>query len=481
MQLAVLLDLIAAQVPLKQIEPIPPNQITKVIIRQGLPDENTLAVDPANPALVIGCAGKAIVVARPRDTSAQNIVIRLLRIAGDQFLLSNDWRNQINKLALNAITSSIESILQQAAELAEQPLIILPMSGQTIIASSTPEVATGSALSRWLAGHEPSLDPTSFYKHVILTSPKDAPMPMLLTPLEFHGRALGYLGMPAVKRTIKGWQPQFLAMLAPLISSVAVKDQILDTVSTRDRLLDMLLNPEAESNLDISFAKQHTQLPQAMVLILCTSDGGDTLNNLKMRLEYLMTPMFSQVLGTVYRHRALFLVSLSLVEYHSKQFRTNLASAATRAGCHMVVSVFYTHTEDTLAALTVCMRTQALPTMPERVRYAGDEFFDLMLDQLPFSSSVLNFFIDPAVTALIDHDNQHGSEYFKTIHMYLHMSGNLTDTAAALYIHPNTLRKRMARIEEVTGIDPQNALTRFKLGAGIMLTDYLARLETEIH
>lgn len=477
MQLSILLALINNQVSLKLAKTVPERQITHVVIGTTPPQDHVLAIDPSSAALIVTSAEERLVVATPRVVST-NTAIQLLAVAGDQFLLTASRVDRIGALALDAITAPLTSTLRQAANLIERPLALLPLQGQSIIASSSPLVAAGSTLANWLASHVPSLDPSAFYHHVILTSPKDAPMPMLLTPLEFHGRPLGYLAMPAITGPILEWQPQLLAALAPLITSAAMKDQVLDTVSTRDQLLDQLLNPAAENNLAVSFAAQHAQLPEAMVLLVCTPDGDDTPLNLKARLEYLATPMFSQVLATVHHHRALLLVSLSLVEFHSPAFRQHLTSIASRAACQMVVSVFYTHAEDTLAALTLCLRAEGLPEPAARVHYASDEFFDLMLDQLPYSSSVLPFLLDPAVAALNDHDHHYQRDYLKTIRAYLAANGNLTETAEALYIHPNTLRKRLMRVTELTGIDLQDAATRLKLAAGLALLDYLQRLAT---
>ncbi len=39
-----------------------------------------------------------------------------------------------------------------------------------------------------------------------------------------------------------------------------------------------------------------------------------------------------------------------------------------------------------------------------------------------------------------------------TLEAYLARRRSITDTARALYIHPNTLRQRLARIERVTGL-----------------------------
>jgi GAF domain-containing protein len=57
-----------------------------------------------------------------------------------------------------------------------------------------------------------------------------------------------------------------------------------------------------------------------------------------------------------------------------------------------------------------------------------------------------------AVEALLAHDRQRRTALLDTLEEYLARRRSVTDTARTLYIHPNTLRQRLARIERVTGL-----------------------------
>jgi purine catabolism regulator len=57
-----------------------------------------------------------------------------------------------------------------------------------------------------------------------------------------------------------------------------------------------------------------------------------------------------------------------------------------------------------------------------------------------------------AVEALLDHDRRRRSALLDTLEEYLARRRSVADTARTLYIHPNTLRQRLARIERVTGL-----------------------------
>ena len=55
-----------------------------------------------------------------------------------------------------------------------------------------------------------------------------------------------------------------------------------------------------------------------------------------------------------------------------------------------------------------------------------------------------------AVEALLSHDRQRRTALLDTLEEYLARRRSVADTARTLYIHPNTLRQRLARIERVT-------------------------------
>jgi DNA-binding PucR family transcriptional regulator len=58
-----------------------------------------------------------------------------------------------------------------------------------------------------------------------------------------------------------------------------------------------------------------------------------------------------------------------------------------------------------------------------------------------------------AVDVLIAYDSRRRSALLDTLERYLAERRSVIESARALYIHPNTLRQRLARIEELTGIE----------------------------
>ena len=58
-----------------------------------------------------------------------------------------------------------------------------------------------------------------------------------------------------------------------------------------------------------------------------------------------------------------------------------------------------------------------------------------------------------AVGKLADYDEQRGAQLLATLEEFLRRHGSISATSEALYVHPNTLRQRLRRIGELSGLD----------------------------
>jgi GAF domain-containing protein len=58
-----------------------------------------------------------------------------------------------------------------------------------------------------------------------------------------------------------------------------------------------------------------------------------------------------------------------------------------------------------------------------------------------------------AIRRLAEYDEQRSTFLLRTLEEFLRRRGNISATAEALYVHPNTLRQRLRRIQELSGVD----------------------------
>jgi purine catabolism regulator len=114
-----------------------------------------------------------------------------------------------------------------------------------------------------------------------------------------------------------------------------------------------------------------------------------------------------------------------------------------------------------------------------RTRGAGHVslFEDLGLDRLlaGCSDGELTAFRDATLGTLLAYDAAHQSELVRTLETFLASGGNAARTAQALFVHYNTLRHRLATIEQVLALDLGDADARLSLGLGLRVLRMLPR------
>jgi hypothetical protein len=87
-------------------------------------------------------------------------------------------------------------------------------------------------------------------------------------------------------------------------------------------------------------------------------------------------------------------------------------------------------------------------------------------DQLRFARAVLG--------PVLDYDRDHQTQLVTTLGAWLDGGGSLTRTAAALYVHPKTVRYRLRRVEELTERDLSAQRDRFDAQLAIAILRALA-------
>lgn len=88
---------------------------------------------------------------------------------------------------------------------------------------------------------------------------------------------------------------------------------------------------------------------------------------------------------------------------------------------------------------------------------------ELVLDTLRRLSGTYPELTAGALEILRATDRSRGSSYLETLTAYFDAAGDLNQAAAALYVHPNTVRYRMRRARDLAGIDLTRPLNRLIL------------------
>ena len=94
----------------------------------------------------------------------------------------------------------------------------------------------------------------------------------------------------------------------------------------------------------------------------------------------------------------------------------------------------------------------------------------------PARSDDLATFLHATIGPLSEHDATHGTALADTVHTYFREGTNLARTARALYVHPNTVVKRLARVAELLGDDWQSPDRALELHMALQLRSLADRV-----
>ena len=93
--------------------------------------------------------------------------------------------------------------------------------------------------------------------------------------------------------------------------------------------------------------------------------------------------------------------------------------------------------------------------------------YRLLLPAMSEDPAELQRFHDETVAPLVAYDEQYETELVKTLESFLDADGNVAGTAAKLFTHRHTVRYRLERVRELTGLDVGSTDGRERLGLGL--------------
>jgi DNA-binding PucR family transcriptional regulator len=66
------------------------------------------------------------------------------------------------------------------------------------------------------------------------------------------------------------------------------------------------------------------------------------------------------------------------------------------------------------------------------------------------------------------YDRRHNSDLVRTLRVYFAANANTSEAADRLYLHRNSLSYRLARVEDITGLDLKDNRARLALQLGLL-------------
>jgi DNA-binding PucR family transcriptional regulator len=93
--------------------------------------------------------------------------------------------------------------------------------------------------------------------------------------------------------------------------------------------------------------------------------------------------------------------------------------------------------------------------------------YRLLLPAMSEDPGELQRFYAETVEPLVAYDEQYETDLVQTLETFLDCDGNVANTAARLYTHRHTIRYRLERVRDLSGLDVSSTDGREKLGLGL--------------
>ena len=221
-------------------------------------------------------------------------------------------------------------------------------------------------------------------------------------------------------------------------------------------ILERLLTDEVLDPAVIQKFREKTKLQGALCLLLFQSHA---IRNYTIRHMLLHELEISGIpnLGCVFEGHTVIVTRHQDVEIITDMIRHRMPSANLSLGISMPVP----GAESLHAAF---LQAQfALDASPDPgVRCCRDLALAFLLQSLK-KEKMTGYLLHPAITTLTAYDEANNSDLCQTLFTYLENGCNQAETAACLNIHLNTLKYRLKRITEFTGITFRDRQENFYL------------------
>lgn len=371
------------------------------------------------------------------------------------------WEQEIHALAERH--SPLSDLLTKSAEIIHNPILIFDLEGN-LLGQSNLEKATSYSIFSHIAKHGvmPAYALTYRYINQLgqysqdltdtpqLNRPEDGTEPECLSLyLSIDNERIGYCLLAILDPQEMELDRQFLSFLKPyFLQAAEFTDAASPTRSNQSIVTDLLSGAESSRDAIHKFLK-NTGIGSPFQLLEIQSNSVVNYSQRSMvvrDLNNLSMPLFSMD----YENRVLVLTGAAQTEQLVQCISQSIQSQSS----HFTVGISmpFSSMESLSAAHLQSVFAIEESGCRDGFFYCQDFAFNYLLRILD-REALTRKLLHPAVGILTQYDLEYGTELLKTLHVYLRNSMNQIHTANELYIHRNTLKYRLARIVELTGID----------------------------
>ena len=412
------------------------------------------------------------VLSQEEDT--KGIVSDLLLILRNYSL----WEHDIRDLA--ECHAPLRELLGKSAEIIHNPILVFDMEGNLISQSNLEKAIDCPTFAYvWKYGKMSSSALSVRYVNKMgqysadltdspqLTRPEDNTETGCLSMyFSVDGERVAYCLLVILDEQELELDQQFLAFLKPYFLQAEEFSNVTSPARSNQSIVTDLLSGAGGSQEAIRKFLKNTGICQPFQLLEIQSNGIVNYTQRAMLVRELKEsgiPLFAMD----YEKRVIILTEVA----KAKQLAQHIFGTSHVGSQHLAIGISMPFSSLELLPSAHLQTVFALEESGyvDGIFFCRDFAFNYLLGILK-REELTKSLLHPSVDILNQYDQENGTDLLKTLHVYLEKGLNQIHTSEALFIHRNTLKYRLARIEELTNIDLSDADEKLYLSLSLRLT-----------
>lgn len=307
---------------------------------------------------------------------------------------------------------------------------------------------------------------------------------LLMSNIIIDCKIVGHLTINEGKRTFIASDIKLVTFLTDIISSELNKDKFYQNSNgiMHENLISGLLSNKITDPIVIEEKTRILGLdPKKNLHVLAfVSDKEDIANTPFHFIKNTLDLMIVGSKSTIYNDHIVMIVEQNKEELFSKEFLSNLESFLSKN----MLRCGFNRPFDNLAHIrkyyAQCLTAIEFGVYLKRTRflYPYEEYAIYYTFKMCMNTIDLKDLCHSAVLNLIEYDRKNSTKYTLSLYTYLQTALNITDSAKRLYIHHNTMRFRIKKIESILDVTLDNGSLLQKMDYSFKVLEFLGELES---
>lgn len=423
-----------------------------------------------------------------RDAEGEAVFNRISELLLNNYRMQNFQMRMMDMLLHG---KGLNGVLDEMGKTLNTAIVVMDLTGK-ILSYSRPFTLTDAL---WAESISQGYCPDFFMEHLREIRGKSAVendrIPVLHYCIDRHlyylsqrlflsGELYGYAFMLQNTENFHPACREVLSYIGQAIVEYVLRHQTIDDIRSGlvdDLLIDMF-NGISADQIRSRMLAGGVVFPERMCLVAVKPRYFHGDNYVRETLRIRLKQMFPGVWFVYYRKAVVGLFGLNTeMPELLAETKSQLAELCAQEHLEAGISNPYTKANSTRHYYNQAVKAMELAA---RLDLAGDlhEYRDLavydLIDQAAGQQKI-TFFCHPALSILREYDTANGSQLYDTLKAYVDNGFNQNLTAAALFLHRNTLAYRRQKIVGLTGVDLEDAQTQFLLRFSFLIENYIEK------